>query len=176
MLGVARRGDEADGDFGGAAVAVRKLQREALHAARARGEITGQLREQPPGGEQQRLGLRDFGGQFDAGGEPGRRREKAARVGKPPARAVEIVEQCLAETARQAVARQREQIADGGGTDRLQGFERIGVAAQDSEGQRRYSLIDPRGLGDQSLLAGAGEPAGGARSRRDGETGREAHG
>ena len=154
---------------------MRELEHEALHAARARGKIAGELDQQPLRGEEQGLGLRDFGEQFDSRAEPGGRREKSARIGKPPAGAVEVVEQPLAEAPRQAVARQREQIAERGGADRLQGFERVGVAAQDGRGQRRNGFVDPRRLGDQGFLAGVSEPGGGAGGRRHGQAGGEAH-
>src|SRR5712692_3003697 len=90
VLGVAGRRDQADRDFGGGLVAVPEPEDEALHAARTRGEEPGELDDQPPRGEEQRLGLGDFGGKLDRRPEPDRQDEKIPRIGKPPERAVEL--------------------------------------------------------------------------------------
>ena len=90
MLGVAGRRDQADRDFGGGLVAVPELEAEALHSARTRGEEPGELDDQPPRGEEQRLGLGDFGGKSECRPEPSRRDEKIPRIGKPPERAVQL--------------------------------------------------------------------------------------
>src|SRR5258708_13341452 len=83
-MGVGRRRDQADRDFGGGLVAMLEPENKALHAARTRGKKPAKLHDQPPRGEEQRLGLGDFGGKLHARSEPGRRGQEIPRAAKPP--------------------------------------------------------------------------------------------
>ena len=166
VLGVAGRHDQADRDFGRSLVAVPEPQDEALHAARACGEIPGELDDQPPRGEEQRLGLGDFGGKLDRRPEPRRRDKKIPRIGKPPERAVGIVEQPLPEAPRHAFARQRAQLTERADADRFERRQRFIAAAQDLQGQRGQRRLELGALADEFLLSGPGEPE--SRARRGG--------
>jgi hypothetical protein len=145
--GIARRRDQADRHLGGA-VSMAEPEDQALRAARARGEESRELDDQPLRSEQQRLGLDDLRGKLDRRAEPRRRNVKIPRIGEPSERPVERVEQPLAEAPRHALARQLEKAPEGAHADRRQRLQALAVAAQDRDGQR----------GERRRLGGLQEP------------------
>src|SRR5262249_36872668 len=60
-----------------------------------------------------------------------RRREVAARLGDRPERAIQLVEEPLAEAAREPLARQPQHLAQGPGADCAQRLERAVLAVED---------------------------------------------
>src|SRR5207245_7056261 len=145
--------DQADRDFGRGLVAVPETEDEALHATRARGEKPGELDDQPPRGEEQRLSPGDFGGKLDRRPEPCRRDEKIPRIGKLPERAVQLGQRSLPEAPRYAFARQRAQLAEGADADRLERRQRFVVAAQNLQGQGGQRRLELGALADEFLLS-----------------------
>ena len=175
MRGIARRRDEADRHFGEPCFAVEQPEREPLHAAGARGEKALELHEEPPGGEQQRLGLRHLRRQLEAGAELGRRGEERARIGHASERAVEVVEELPAEAARKPGPRQRGHVADARRADGRERFARGGVAGHDPHRQPGERAFEHGGIGDETLAPGVREPARTARGRRGGDERGEPH-
>ena len=79
--------------------------------------------------EQQRLGLVDRRRQFDLPVITLGRDEQRPRIGQRSSRAIDLVEQGLAEAARDAVARQRQQLADGAHADARHSVSSAGLGA-----------------------------------------------
>ncbi len=86
-----------------------KKQRKLPHPFLSRFQQPGELRQQAPRREQQRLGVRRLRRQLEPRGEARRRGEEGARLVQPAERAVQLVEEPLAAAFRQPFAGQPQQ-------------------------------------------------------------------
>ena len=92
-------------------VLVHEVAAQARDAGAASLQESGELGDQALGGEQQRLGFLDRRRQLDLALIALRRDEQRPRIGQRSARAIDFVEQTLAEAAGDAVAGQCQHVA-----------------------------------------------------------------
>ncbi len=100
-----------------------------LHAGLAQAQIAFQFRHQAVNGKQQCLRFMHGCRQFQAALEAGRRHEKGARLGQPARRPVQLIQECLAKTARHTGTRQAQAVGKGVHPDHFQAgksFRRLG--------------------------------------------------
>jgi hypothetical protein len=173
--GVAGWLDEAELHHGRLAPLVAADEVQRLHPGLAQREKALQFRQQAARGELQGFGVVHRRGQFERTLEARRRFEEGARLGHPAQRAVELVDQRLAEAPRHPGARQAQAVAERARPHFLQPFRDRGRLVEQRDRQRGERSLQPRRIADGFLDSRLRQQPGTVRRRRAGHGGRVAH-